>query len=135
MKFESYINDVLKEDLAKLSAKLEQINAECAEFLQLKSFIITLQTNEQLKYNFKTQLDLGNHCYMEAKIDDPTYIYMDVGLGHYVEFTLEDALALIDVRTKLLKRQSQHLRGEVARTNAHVKLMLLGIRDLQNLNK
>lgn len=133
LRFESFINDVLKQDLAKLSERLDQVNTEASEFLQLKSFIATLQASDDLKYNFKTQLDLGNGCYMEAKVEDTSCIHLDIGLGHFVELTLEDALAVVEVRLKLFKRQTDNLRKEIAKTNAHVKLLLLGIRDLQGL--
>lgn len=132
-RFESFINDVLKQDLAKLSERLDQINTEACEFLQLRSYIVTLRASDDLRCNFKTQLDLGNRCYMEAKVEEPACIYLDIGLGHFVELTLEDALAVVEVRLKLFKRQTDNLRMEIAKTNAHVKLLLLGIRDLQGL--
>lgn len=131
LKFETFINEVLKEDLAKLEKKIDAKNADVAEFLQLKSTITTLQNNGFDKSGFKTQVDVGQNFFIEAHIPDASTILLDIGLGHYVELSLNDAIAVINVRIKLLEQQIAHLRKEVARTNAHIKLILLGIRELQ----
>ncbi|CAK9807687.1 Protein UXT homolog [Anthophora plagiata] len=131
LKFETFVNDVLKEDLAQLEQKLNAKNADLAEFFQLKSMITTLQSNGFDKSGFKTQVDIGQNFFIEAHIPDASTILLDVGLGHYVEFSLNDALVIINVRIKLLEQQIANLRKEIAKTNAHIKLILLGIRELQ----
>lgn len=133
-KFETFVNDVLKEDLAKLQQKLDTKNGEIAEFLQLKSMITTLQNNGFDKSGFKTQVDIGQSFFVEAHIPDASTILLDVGLGHYMEFSLHDALAVINVRIKLLEQQIKHFHKEIANTNAHIKLILLGIRELQGFD-
>ncbi|XP_017879883.1 protein UXT homolog [Ceratina calcarata] len=135
IKFETFINDVLKEDLAQLEQKLDSKNADVAEFLQLKTMINTLESNGLDKSGFKTQVDIGQNFFIEAQVPDASTILLDVGLGHYVEFSLNDALAVINVRIKLLEKQIANLRKEIARTNAHIKLILLGIRELEGFDK
>ncbi|XP_076233984.1 uxt prefoldin-like subunit [Calliopsis andreniformis] len=135
LKFETFVNEVLREDLAKLEQRLDTYNADIAEFLQLKSIINTLQNNELDKEGFKTQVDIGQNFFIEAHVPDASTILLDIGLGYYVEFSLPDAVALINVRIKLLEDQIAHLRKEVAKTNAHIKLILLGIRELQGFDK
>ena len=135
LKFETFINEVLKEDLAKLQQKIDVKNADVAEFLQLKSTITTLQNNGFDKSGFKTQVDVGQNFFVEAHIPDASTILLDIGLGHYVEFSLHDAVVIINVRIKLLEQQIVHLRKEVAKTNAHIKLILLGIRELQGFGE
>ncbi|XP_015190638.1 PREDICTED: protein UXT homolog [Polistes dominula] len=133
LQFEAFINDVLKTDLAKLEEKLNSKNTDIAEFIQLKTIITTLQSNGFNKSGFKTQVDIGNNFYVEANVEDASNILLDVGLGHYVEFSLEEALIIINVRIKLFEKQITHIRKQIARTNAHIKLILIGIRDLQGL--
>lgn len=130
-KFETFVNDVLKEDLAQLEQKLDVKNTDVAEFLQLKSMITTIQNNNLDKSGFKTQVDIGQNFFIEAHIPDASTILLDIGLGHYMEFSLNDALAVINVRIKLLEQQIAHYRKEIANINAHIKLILLGIRELQ----
>ncbi|XP_054010938.1 protein UXT homolog [Hylaeus anthracinus] len=130
LKIETFINDVLKEDLAKLEKKLDDKNADIAEFIQLKSIIETLQSNEFDKNGFKTQVDIGQNFFIEAQVPDASTILLDVGLGHYVEFLLNDAITIINVRIKLLEQQIVHFRKQIAMTNAHIKLLLLTIQCL-----
>lgn len=134
-KFERMINDVLKTDLAQLSERLDSKNTDLAEFLQLKSVITTLQSTSLDKAGFKTQVDIGANFFVEAHVENASTLLLDVGLGHFVEFTLEEALVVIDVRAKLFERQIANLRKEVAKTNAHIKLLLLGIGELRGMNK
>ncbi|XP_011307435.1 protein UXT homolog [Fopius arisanus] len=133
LQFEAYINDTLKSDLSKLSQKLDEKNSEVAEFLQLKSIITTLKNTKSSETGFKTKIDIGNNFFVQAKVEDASHILVDVGLGYYVEFSLDDALVLIEVRIKLLDSQLKNLRTEISKTNAHIKLLLLGIRELQGI--
>lgn len=135
VQFESYVNDVLKEDLRKLEAKLDAINTDLAEFQQLKTTISTIKATRSTEKGsadgFKTKLDIGNNFYVQAKVEDTETILLDVGLGHFVEFTLDEAVIVIDVRVRLLNRQAANLRKETARTKAHIKLILISIRELR----
>lgn len=133
-KFETFVNDVLKEDLAQLEQKLDAKNADIAEFLQLKAMITTFKNNGLDKSGFKTQVDIGQNFFIEAQVSDASTILLDIGLGHYMELSLDDAVAVINVRVKLLEQQIKHFRKEIARTNAHIKLILLGIRELQGFD-
>ncbi|XP_066588697.1 protein UXT isoform X2 [Prorops nasuta] len=107
LQFESFINDVLKADLTKLEEKLNQKSEDLETFVSLKNVISVFK--------------------------DTNKIYLDVGLSHFVEFSLDEALIVINVRTKLLERQITNLRKEVGKTNAHIKLILICIRDLQGI--
>lgn len=133
LQFESFVNDVLKADLAVLSSKLNDKNLDIAEFMQLKSVITTLKNTDASKSGFKTKVDLGNNFFMQAHVEDASKILLDVGLGYFVEFTLDEALVVINVRVKLLERQIENFRKEIAKTNAHIKLILIGIGDLQGI--
>lgn len=133
LKFETFINEVLKEDLAKFQKKLDVKIEDFAEFLQLKTMITTIQNNKFDQDGFKTQVDVGQNFFIEAHIPDASIILLDIGLGHYVEFSLNDALALINLRMKLLEQQITHIRKQVAKTNAHIKLLLVGMRELQGI--
>lgn len=133
--FEVFINEVLRQDLVQLEKKLDEKNSEIAEFLQLKSVINTFKNTGADKNGYKTKVDMGNNFFVQATVDDASHILLDIGLGHFVEFTLDEALKVIDVRIKLFERQVDNLRKEIARTNAHIKLILIGIRDLHGMDK
>lgn len=135
LSFEAYVDNVLKSDLAQLAKKIDAKNTDLAEFIQLKLLITTFQNRNMTKTGFKTQVDIGSNFFIEAHVPDASKIFLDVGLGHYIEFTLEEALIVINVRTKLLEQQIAHLRKAVAKTNAYIKLILLTIRDIQGIKE
>ncbi|KAL0127748.1 hypothetical protein PUN28_003176 [Cardiocondyla obscurior] len=135
LQFETFVNDILKADLAKLAEKLDAKNTDVAEFLELKSVITTFQNTDIEKAGFKTKVDIGNNFFIQAHVPDASKILLDVGLGHYIEFSLDEALVVINIRIKLLEQQITNLRKAIARTNAHIKLILIAIRDLQGMNE
>lgn len=132
LQFETFINDRLRVDLAELQEKLNTKNSDLAEFIQLKCVINTWKDTEADKNGFKTKVEMGCGYFVQATVEDVQNILLHVGLNHYVEFSLDDALVVINVRTKLLEKQIENLRNQVALTNAHIKLLLLGIGELQN---
>ena len=134
LEFEVFINEVLRTDLAKLEEKLDAKNTDLAELMQLKGVITTLKDTGADKSGFKTKVDMGCNFYVQAKVEDASQILLHVGLDHYVEFSLDEALVVINVRIKLLERQVENLRKQVASTNAHIKLILIGIGELQGMS-
>ncbi|XP_076384903.1 protein UXT homolog [Megalopta genalis] len=133
--YETIVNDVLKDDLLSLEQKLDSKNTEIAEFVQLKSVIATLQDNEFDKCGFKTQINVGQNFYIEAQVPDASTILLDIGLGHYLELTLDRALVVINARIKLLEEQIALYRKEIAKAKAHIKLILLLLRELQGIKE
>ncbi|XP_051154007.1 protein UXT homolog [Leptopilina boulardi] len=131
-RFETFINDRFRVDLAEFEKKLDSKNSDLAEFIQLKSVINTWKDTEADKNGFKTKVEMGCGYYVQAAVDNVSKILLNIGLNHFVEFSLDDALVVINVRIKLLERQIENLRKQIAITNAHIKLILLGIRELQD---
>lgn len=133
--YETIINDVLKDDLASLEKKLETKNAEIIEYHQLKSVITTLQNNEFDKSGFKTQVDIGENFLIEAHVPDASTIILEIGLGHYLELTLDNALVVTNARIKMLEDQIAQYRKQIARISAHIKLMLLILGKIQGIKE
>lgn len=134
LKYEAFINDVLKEELRKTSINLDETYSEIAEFVQLENMIQTIQENNLVEEGLKTKVDIGCNFYMQAFVSDPSKILIDVGLGYYVEFTLSEALIVIKRRVDVLNQKVDILRNQSANTKAHIKLVLNGIQELQKLN-
>ncbi|XP_043482960.1 protein UXT homolog [Leptopilina heterotoma] len=132
IQFEAFINDRLRVDLTELEEKLNTKNSDLAEFIQLKCVINTWKDTEADKNGFKTKVEMGCGYFVQASVEDVQNILLHIGLNHYVEFSLDDALVVINVRIKLLEKQIENLRNQVSLTNAHIKLLLLGIGELQN---
>uniref|UniRef100_A0A1B6CV90 Prefoldin subunit 5 n=1 Tax=Clastoptera arizonana TaxID=38151 RepID=A0A1B6CV90_9HEMI len=133
LRYETFINDVLKEQLKKIHSELDKIHGEIAEYVQLRSTIETLKDTGLAESQMKIQVDIGSNFYMQAKISDPKTIYIDIGLKTYLECTLEEAVQLIDLRTKLLFEIINKLQEQSANTKAHIKLVLHGLQELQKI--
>jgi len=55
---------------------------------------------------------------------DPSRIFVCVGFGFFVEFTLTEAVHFIDKKCKHLTSLSDTLTQDAARIRAHIKLVL-----------
>ena len=130
LKFESFVNDVLKEDLKRYENQLDQINSEIAEYVELKKMMQTLQEAEIGPDGFKTKVDIGCNFYMQANVLDPSKLFVDIGLGNYVELKSSEAFKFCDMRIFLLTKKSKLIQAECAKTKGHIKLVLHGIAEL-----
>ncbi|XP_075223286.1 uxt prefoldin-like subunit [Lycorma delicatula] len=133
LKYEEFLNDCLKEDLKKVHAELDGVTSELAEYIQLKNTIQTFIDTDISKEGLKTKVDIGCNFYMQAHIQDVSKICINVGCGHFVEFTLNEALLFIEKRLNLLNKMYTLLKKRSANTKAHIKLVLHGIQELQNI--
>ena len=132
LRYERFINDVLKEDLKKVHTRYEQMNSEIAEYIQLKNFIQSISDVGPPSGGLKTKMDIGCSFYIQANISDTSTILVAVGLGHYVELTMEEALRFVDKRVNLLTLQVEKLKKDSAKTKAMIKLVLGGLQKLQS---
>ncbi|XP_068619261.1 protein UXT homolog [Battus philenor] len=130
--YEGFINNVLKEDLRQLEIQLQNINSEISDLIQQKHSLKVL-TDEKLHPNgFKSQVNLGCEFYMEAAVTDTSKLLMDIGLNHFLEFTVSEANKYIDARIKAYEIKAEEIRNKSVQTKAHIKLMLFGVGELKN---
>uniref|UniRef100_A0A023EGT7 Putative lethal 2 35cc n=1 Tax=Aedes albopictus TaxID=7160 RepID=A0A023EGT7_AEDAL len=128
---ESFVNDCLREDLKLYEQQLARLNAEIMEYVQLKNMIENIQENAS--DGFKTQVNIGGNFFMKAKADRVERILVDVGLKHFVEFSLEEALKFVDMKVKVLTKQADVIRDKSVETRANIKLALMVIGDTNKL--
>lgn len=134
-KFETFINDVLKNSLKQIFVTLEAVNEEIMDLERLQNTIDKMtQLADELPPGkpLKTRVNVGCDFYMQANVDVQTFLVC-VGLGYYVEFTKDEALEYIRKRTKKLKEHAQELRDKGARVRAQITLALHCIEQVQGL--
>ena len=134
-KYEEFVNDKLRKDLETVRKNQEEVNTKIAEYLQLKSFIENVKSSDVSRSGreLKTQVDLGCNFYCQARITDPSKILVSVGYGFYVEFTLDEALKFVEKKCRQLTTYSSKLGQDSARIKANIKLVMEGLRELQDL--
>ncbi|XP_022116616.2 protein UXT homolog [Pieris rapae] len=130
-KYENFINDVLKEDLRIIHLKLGKVNAEVTDLIQQKHALRVITDKNMHPEGFKTQMNLGCNFFMEASVADTSQLLMNIGLNTYLELSLLEANKYLDARIKVFEHSSQELLKKAAETKAHIKLMLIGISELQ----
>ena len=133
VEYETYINDVLKKDLQKALSDVDCIHLECIEYMNTKAVIEAIVNNEIAK-GLKTKYDLGCNFYVTAKIRDLSMIYVRVGLGIYLEYTLPEALEFIDDQIKKLESSANELDEKITKIRAFIKLTLEALRELQGIS-
>ncbi|XP_041348779.1 protein UXT-like [Gigantopelta aegis] len=134
LQFEKFLNETLKEDLRKALEARDKIFSQISEYLQLKTVIERLKETNLSNSELKTKTDIGCNFYIQAKVPDPSHIFVAVGLGVFVDFTLDEALLFINKKTARLTESTDSLTKKIAQIKAHIKLVLEGLRELQNLS-
>ncbi|XP_006625349.1 protein UXT [Lepisosteus oculatus] len=129
--YETFINEVLKRDLQTVLEQRDEIYEKIAQYLQLKNVIESLQ--ESGSKELKTDVDLGCNFYVQAHVEDPSKIFVAVGFGFFVEFTLPEALKFIERKTSQLTEHSDKLTKDSAKIKANIRMVLEGLRELQDL--
>ena len=62
--------------------------------------------------------------YFLLKRPDASRIYVQVGFGFFVEFTLEEALKFIEKKVAHLSGRSDDLTKDAVKIKAHIKMVL-----------
>uniref|UniRef100_A0A224Z793 Protein uxt n=1 Tax=Rhipicephalus zambeziensis TaxID=60191 RepID=A0A224Z793_9ACAR len=133
LQYETFLNDVLKEDLRKCLEERDRICAKLAELLQLRTVVERIQEVAANKETFRTQVDLGSNFYVQAVVPDVSKIFVQVGMGFFVELTHEETLWFVGRREALLETELQRVSQESANIKAHIQMVLQGLRELQGL--
>lgn len=139
-KFETFINDVLKDSLNQIFAALDAVNGEIMELTQVEQSIVTMNrladdrstATAASQGRLKTRVNVGCDYYMQADVDLARYMVC-VGLGCYVEFTKDEALAFVRHRADKLRNYANELRDKGARVRAQITLALHCIQEVQNI--
>lgn len=131
VRYENFINEVLRRDLQKVLEQRDQVYEKISEYLQLKNTIHSLQ--EAGSQPLKTDVDLGSNFYVQAEVDDPSRIFVAVGFGFFVEMNHNEALRFIDKKTSQLTAFTEQLTRDSAKIKANIRMVLEGLRELQGL--
>ena len=81
----------------------------------------------------KTKVDLGSQFYCQARVEDPTKICVSVGLGFFLELSLDEALQFLTKKDAALSKEAEKLTDDCSQLKANMKLVLGGLQELQNL--
>ncbi|XP_074568619.1 uncharacterized protein LOC141825126 [Curcuma longa] len=130
-KFEEFVDQRLKPNLVDAVAQRDKVLEKQKIFSDLKRNIVSLQKNNVT--SLRSMVNLGSEVYAQAEVPETRHIYLDIGLGFHVEFTLPEALEFISVREARLAKQIEEYTHLIANIKAQIKLVCEGIRELLQL--
>ncbi|XP_013147726.1 PREDICTED: protein UXT [Papilio polytes] len=133
VRYENFINNVLKESLRVQDQQLHKINEEITALIQEKHTLKVITDQKLHPDGFKTKLNIGCNFFMEASVPDTSKLLMHIGLKHYLEFTANEANTYLDARIKVYEDKAEEIKKKIYMTKAHIKLMLFGIGQLTNM--
>ncbi|ESQ34297.1 hypothetical protein EUTSA_v10008997mg [Eutrema salsugineum] len=128
---EEIIDKGLKQKLVHTIASRDKIFEEQKVLSDLRKNLETLEQNGV--NSLKTMVNLGSEVYMQAEVPDTRHIFMDVGLGFYVEFTRQEALDYISQREERIKKQLKEVTGVITLIKGRIKLAHYQIQQILNL--
>ena len=132
--YETFLNETLRTDLKSTLTLRDKIYQEQAEYLALRNSINAIQLVELVPGEpLKTKFDLGCNFYCQARVPDPTKIFVSVGLGFFVELTLDEALEFIRKKDGELGKEADKLTADCAKLKANIKLVIGGLQELQHI--
>ena len=126
-RIDRFVNEYLREDLKKYDQFLSKTNAEIVEYIELKNIVKNIY--EHMRSGFKTQMNIGGNFFVQAKVEDTEHIMVNVGLDHYVNFTLDEALKFSQLKINQLNKEADVIRDKSIETRANIKLALLTIEE------
>ncbi|KAE8581991.1 hypothetical protein XENTR_v10019897 [Xenopus tropicalis] len=130
-RYEAFVWETLRGDLRKVLESRDAVYEKISQYLQLKNVIERLQ--ELPPETLQTQVDLGCNFFVNAEVPDCSRIFVALGFGFYLDLTLPEALKFIEKKNKMLTEVSDSLSRDAASIKAHIRLVLEGLRELQEL--
>jgi len=127
--YEAFINDRLKADLKTVLGCRDKLVTQVASYHNLKTCIEKMKQGGDGE--MKMLSDLGCNFYCKAKVPNTSKVYVEVGLGFFVEFTLNEAHRFIEKKITLMNRDCDALTEEATQINAKIKLALEALNEIQ----
>ncbi|KAF9199039.1 hypothetical protein BGZ49_010881 [Haplosporangium sp. Z 27] len=131
-RYESFVNEGLRKDLKDALDARDAIYDQISEYLKLAKDIEIIKDNGLTE--MKTQVDLGSNFYVQAKIPDTKYIYVNVGFGFHAQLTLDEALVFITKKEAHLQKKAESYTKKAAQIRAHIKIVLEAMAEVMKLN-
>eukprot|EP01112_Ceratiomyxa_fruticulosa_P013275 TRINITY_DN3724_c0_g1_i1.p1 TRINITY_DN3724_c0_g1~~TRINITY_DN3724_c0_g1_i1.p1 ORF type:complete len:152 (-),score=32.56 TRINITY_DN3724_c0_g1_i1:181-636(-) len=129
--YENFISERLQKDLDLVLQDRENFYESISKYLELKSTLTAIKDGGSKK--MKSMINLGSEFYVQAKVEDTSKVFVNVGLGFHVEFTIDEALSFIDVKVDSLEKYAEQRTQKAADIKSKIKLMYQGISELLNL--
>eukprot|EP00771_Trimastix_marina_P002391 gnl/Trimastix_PCT/3523.p1 GENE.gnl/Trimastix_PCT/3523~~gnl/Trimastix_PCT/3523.p1 ORF type:complete len:146 (+),score=13.57 gnl/Trimastix_PCT/3523:163-600(+) len=130
-KYEKFINEVLRPDLKAVLDQRDQLYNEISAYQELKDKLQMVQREELSEIDSMT--NLGSNFYVETHIPKTDRVFVEVGYGFHVEFTIPEALDFITKKDAHLHQKATLLTDKSLEIKSRIKMVYAGIQEILNL--
>jgi hypothetical protein len=104
--YQDLVDTKLRPHLAGAIRRKEALLGEINDYQELAGNIDLLQRQHAAAGHteLKTMVDVGSDCFVQAKVEDSSRLFVHVAMGFQLEMTLDEALAFTGVKDAHLKR-------------------------------
>jgi prefoldin subunit 5 len=140
--YSKFIDSTLHPELKRTVSAREETQDDIREYHELYDKLIVMNHNREQKEEtppLEALANMGHElCYCTAVVEDPSTVFIDVGLGFFVELTLDEALSVILKRiafleTKKLPKRIEDARKVAADVESSIIMLEALARDLQEM--
>ena len=128
-KYEAFVNERLKSDLKTVLDCRNKLFSQITSYESLKTSIEKIKLAPQAE--MKVLSDLGCNFYCKARLLDTSKIYVEIGLGFFVELTLDEAHQFCEKKLAIIRRECEVVTGEATQINAKIRLVMEALNEIQ----
>ncbi|GAW80853.1 prefoldin [Plasmodium gonderi] len=129
LKSESFIDDVLHEQLRERQKKRDEILQDIFD-MEILVENLKLFINIKDQKEIETLTSLGCDSYVYADILDKNKIFIQIGYEFYLEMPLEDAIMFLKKKINLYQDKVTYWNKQISRVKAHIQILMRAISNL-----
>ena len=129
IKYEAFVNERLKSDLKTVLDCRNKLISQIASYESLKTCIEKIKQTPSEE--IKVLSDLGCNFYCKAKLLDTSKIFVEIGLGFFVELTLDEAHHFCEKKLNIIRHDCEVVTEEATQINAKIRLVLEALNEIQ----
>lgn len=78
------------------------MDAEIGDYVKLCEIVESIKTSKEIEY--RSLVDIGSKCLMQAVVEEPKTLYVHIGAGFHTELAFDEAVELSHKRIDILRR-------------------------------
>ena len=129
--YSDFIEETLKPALKKAETTRNSVKDEIRDYQELRQRL--KQHYGQGKIDqYETEVDLGHKTlYSRAVAKDVSQIFVNVGMGFHVEFSISEAVKVVEDRINFLEKKLSIKNEKVQEVSNHLQSAILVFQQLE----
>ncbi len=120
----------LRVELREAVEARDTLSTEIDSYNDLLTNLQVIKRSKQV--SLESKVDLGSGFFVQAKVPDCSTVFVEIGLGFNLEFTLDEAIEFIPKKISQITLKQKRLDEAAASLSARIKVIYHGIGELMN---